>query len=360
MKRRRLKKKIRVTMWILVLLGFFLIGTSILYCYLASPINRKSNAIVEVKITNGMSTKDIAVLLKEKGLIRSSSFFVIYSKLNNCSSLKASTYDLKKSMSTNTIYHEICSGNYGRNSINITFKEGQRITDYAKLIEKNTNNSYDEVIELMKDKEYIKELINEYWFLTDDILNDNIYYPLEGYLFPDTYNFDDKDVSTKKIVTTMLDQSDKYFSEYKESLLNNKHSVNEYITLASMIELEGTNTENRKMIAGIFENRIKINMNLGSDVTTYYALQKPMTGDLTVDEFNSDNLYNTRNKNIKGFPIGAICSISKSSLEAATNPTESDYYYFVADKDKKIYYTKTGDEHLAKVAELKKEGKWLW
>ena len=101
-------------------------------------------------------------------------------------------------------------------------------------------------------------------------------------------------------------------------------------------------------------------MNLGSDVTTYYALQKPMTSDLTKEEFATNNQYNTRKENMLGLPVGPICSISLSSLKAALNPTTNTYYYFVADKLGNIYYTKTSQDHLKKVQEIKEAGNWIW
>ena len=102
-------------------------------------------------------------------------------------------------------------------------------------------------------------------------------------------------------------------------------------------------------------------MNMGSDVTTYYALQKDMTTDLTVTEFQTINLYNTRASNMGGkLPIGPICNPSSSAIEASFNPTNNDYLYFVADKKGKVYYTKSMDEHAKKVQELKDSGNWIW
>lgn len=361
MARRKVKKKVKITIIFLVIIGLLLIASSGIYCYFASPVDTKSQAIIEVEIKQGMSTKEIGELLEKRGLIKNSNFFLIYSKLNNCTSLKAATYDLRKSMSIKEIIDTICKGNtYNKEVINLTFKEGKRITDYAKLISEETNNSYESVIEVMTDQIYIQELINKYWFLTADILNPNIYYPLEGYLYPDTYQFENKDVDIKTIITKLLNQTDNKLSPYKEILLNKKHTIHDYITLASMAELEGTNTENRKMIIGIFENRLKIKMNLGSDVTTYYALQLPMTSDLTSKQFATKNPYNTRDLNMTDIPVGPIASISSSSLEAALKPTASSYYYFVADKLGNIYYTKNSDEHLQKVQEIKEAGNWIW
>ena len=191
--------------------------------------------------------------------------------------------------------------------------------------------------------------------MTNDIFDSRIYYPLEGYLAPDTYEFS-KDSSVKEIIQVMLDQTAKNLSSYRS--LNNIHK---YITLASMAELEGVNTKDRKMIVGVFNNRLAANMNLGSDVTTYYAFQKNMTGDLTAKEFATSNPYNTRASDMAGkLPVGPICSVSKSSIDASINPTANDYYYFVADKNGKIYYNKTSSGHLQTIKEIKEAGNWIW
>ena len=128
-----------------------------------------------------------------------------------------------------------------------------------------------------------------------------------------------------------------------------------------MLEQEGTNKTNRKEIAGVFYNRLQKGMNLGSDVTTYYALQVPMTSDLTTTQFNKANPYNTRGPGMEGkLPIGPICNPSIVSIESSFSPSENDYLYFVADKKGKIYYTKTNEEHLQKVQEIKDKGDWIW
>ena len=102
-------------------------------------------------------------------------------------------------------------------------------------------------------------------------------------------------------------------------------------------------------------------MNLGSDVTTYYAFNQAMDKDLTSEMFNTYNPYNTRSSAMAGkLPVGPICNPSIESIMASINPTKSDYYYFVADKNGNVYYTKTSSEHSAKVKELKEKGDWIW
>jgi len=341
---------------IIVLVISILIGS---FFFLTGPVNSFDKKDIEVEIPSGTSREKIGDILKEKGLIRSKTVFKLYLKINKADNLKAATYLLNKSMDVNTIIKELEKGSkYNPNRVVLTFKEGERVTDYAKLIDKKTNNSYDDVINTISDKKYLNELISKYWFLTDNILDSDIYYPLEGYLAPETYFFENKEVSVKEIITTMLNQEEKVLEKYKDKISSNPHY---YVTMASIVELEGTNSENMKTIASVFENRLKSRMSLGSDVTTYYGLQVAMTSDLTTDEFASVNGYNTRSTTMMGkMPVGPISNPSKEALEASINHEVSDYYYFVADKHGKVYFTKTLSEHNAKVAEIKRNGDWIW
>ena len=352
------KRKAKPLFIVLMIILLFAVGLFISWFYFTSPVSKESNANIEVVIPAGTSTKKIASILKEKNLIKSELVFHLYVKINHIHSLKASTYMLKKSMSMKEIIIVLEKGNtYNPNAVRLTFKEGKRITDYANVIAENTNHTYEEVISIMQNKDYIRTLIQNYWFLTDAVLQDGIYYPLEGYLAPDTYEFKDKEVNVENIIEVMLKEEEKNLEKYQNELSIHIH---DFITMASILELEGTNTENRKMIAGIFNNRMANNMNLGSDVTAYYALQYPMTKDLTTEEFNVNNPYNTRNISKLGLPIGPICNPSISSIEASIYPTNSAYLYFVADKKGEIHYTKTLQEHEKKVAEIKEKGEWIW
>lgn len=343
---------------IFLIIGVLLLGTFGFYQYQVSPTDKSSNAKVEVVIKQGMSTSQIASLLKKKYLIRDEFFFKVYMKLNRRDSIKASTYYLSKNMNLDKIVSLLEKG-ASNTDVSITFKEGKTIKDYAKVVSETTNISEDEFLTKMKDKTYLTSLIKSYWFLTDAILDSNIYYGLEGYLAPDTYNFKDKDVTVEEVIKTLLDQEEKNLSPYKDTL--SKMNVHEVLTLASISELEGLKDTDRKLIVGVFQNRLSKGMNLGSDVTTYYAFNQAMDKDLTSEMFNTYNPYNTRSSAMAGkLPVGPICNPSKESILASINPTKSDYYYFVADKNGNVYYTKTSSEHSAKVKELKEKGDWIW
>ena len=343
---------------IFLIIGVLLLGTFGFYQYQVSPTDKSSNAKVEVVIKQGMSTSQIASLLKKKYLIRDEFFFKVYMKLNRRDSIKASTYYLSKNMNLDNIVSLLEKG-ASNTDISITFKEGKTIKDYAKVLSETTNISEEEFLAKMKDTTYLTSLISSYWFLTDAILDSNIYYGLEGYLAPDTYNFKDKDVTVEEVIKTLLDQEEKNLSPYKDAL--SKMNIHEVLTLASMAELEGVKDADRKLIVGVFQNRLSKGMNLGSDVTTYYAFNQTMDKDLTSEMFNTYNPYNTRSSAMAGkLPVGPICNPSKESILASINPTKSDYYYFVADKNGNVYYTKTSSEHSAKVKELKEKGDWIW
>ena len=343
----------------LVMMGSLLILLAAVYLFLASPVDKNSHEKIEIVVPSGTGVTGIAKILKENNLIRSEVLFTITVKSKGNLYLQASTYLFRQDMSMEDIISELISGSkYNPDVITITFKEGMRITDYAKDIAKATNHSETEVLNTLNDRNFLDNLRQKYWFLTDSIFQDGIYYPLEGYLAPDTYQFDDRDVSISTIVETMLNEMEKELDPYRSQIQDNVHY---YMTMASLVELEGTNTDNRKMIAGIFENRIAANMNLGSDVTTYYALQYPMTSDLTTAQFATINPYNTRASNMRGqMPIGPICNPSLSSLKASIEPTDSNYLYFVADKNGNIFYTSTLSEHEAMVQEIKDKGDWIW
>lgn len=353
------RRKPKPLLIFLILMGSFLIILAAVYLFLASPMDKNDHENVEVVVPSGTGVAGIAKILKENDLIRSELLFTVTVKSKGSLYLQASTYLFSRNMSMEDIISELVSGSkYNPDAITITFKEGMRITDYATEISKTTNHSETEVLNTLNDRTFLENLSKKYWFLTDDILQEGIYYPLEGYLAPDTYQFDNKDVSISTIVDTMLKEMEKELEPYKSHVQDNIHY---YMTMASLIELEGTNTENRKMIAGVFENRIAANMNLGSDVTTYYSLQYPMTSDLTTAQFATVNPYNTRAANMRGkMPIGPICNPSLSSLKASIEPTDSNYLYFVADKNGNIFYTNTLAEHEAKVQEIKDKGDWIW
>ena len=355
---RKLKKKFKI---ILVLVAILLIGIATLlgtYCYFKSPVSNDKKE-VSVVIESGSTISDIATLLKKEGLIKNEAFFKLYVKLKNVSNVYAAKYYFSPSMNLDEIINTLNEGGYNENEISITFKEGINMRGIAKLIKENTSNSEDDVYKTLKDEKYLNSAIEKYWFLTDDIKNSKIYYSLEGYLFPDTYRFNSKDVTVEEIFNKMLDQMEKELNKYKKQIENSKYSVHELITLASITQSEGYNEDDFKNIASVFYNRLKTGMALGSCITSYYGVKKDMTDELLQKDIDASNPYNTRGNNPVSFPVGPISMPGAKALDATLNPIETSYYFFVSDKNNKLYFTKTLNEHERMITKLQNEGLWL-
>ena len=341
-----------------------IVGTCIFYNVGLSPLEKSSGdsdkKIIRVEIKEGMGLSQIADLLEEEKVIRSANIMKIYSKLNKVNGLQAGKYDLTPEEDTKAIIAHIVNGEVADDTVKITFIEGKNMRYIAKTIAEKTTNTEEDVFKLLENENYIDTLIEKYWFITDEVKQKEIYYPLEGYLLPDTYVFESEDVSVKHIFNVILNFTEKFLNDYKEDIENNDLSVHQILTMASLAELEGKSLEDRKEIVGVFFNRIYSGMSLGSDVSTYYAFKVDMGDrDLTVKELNTENPYNTRGPNMSGkIPIGPICNPSKTAIEAALDYTETDAYYFVADKNGKVYFTKNNDEHIKMINKLKKEGLW--
>ena len=322
----------------------------------------KDTTLKEVTIEEG-TIESIGVTLKENNLIKNVTIFKVYTRLTDRTNLKAGIYNLSEDMGVEEIVTILEEGStVNPDEISITFKEGINIRKIATLISENTNNSYDDVIKLMNNDEYINSLIDKYWFLTDDIKNKDIYYPLEGYLFPNTYRFTNKDVSIEDIFTKMLDETERQLADYKDEINKSGLSIHELITLSSIVELEGATANDRAKVAGIFYNRLNSSSypTLGSDATTYYGSKiDDWTVSLTYDELDDcSNKYNTRCSSNTGLPVGPICNPSIESIEATINPEDNDYYYFVADCNGKVYLTKKPSEHNNIINKLKSEYNW--
>ncbi len=342
---------------IIVLLFSITVFLCTLYNFGLSKVSN-DDTLKKVVIEPG-SIDSIAVTLYNNNMIRSKLAFNIYVRLNNKTNLMAATYELSENMGTKKIVDIMNSGENSTPEVSITFNEGLNMRSIAKLIEENTNNTEEDVYNLLKDEAYLDTIINKYWFLSNDIKNTNIYYSLEGYLYPNTYSFLSRNTKVEEIFEKMLDETDTRLSKYRTLFEINTLSIHQILTLASIVELEGVTKEDRKAIAGVFYNRLNSNMNLGSDVTTYYGANIDMgERDLLKSELNECNNYNTRCATFKTLPISPICNPSIDAIEAALEPDNNNYYYFVADKNKKVYFSKTQEEHNDIIDKLKKENLW--
>lgn len=357
----KLKKIWKIIFSLIIAIIILLIVGMIFYNSQLSAVDKKDKVDVVFTIKPGTSKKTIAKNLENSKLIHNDKVFLVYLKLNNIKNLQASTYKLNRTMTAKEIASLINSGKgYNPNEVTITFKEGKNMRSIAKTISDNTNNKYDLVIAKSNDTEYIKKLADKYWFIDNDIEKKGTFYKLEGYLYPNTYVFENKNITVETIFNKMLQETDKVLTKYKKEIEKSDLSTREIITLASIVELEGLNDKDRPNIASVFYNRLNKKISLGSDVTACYAQKIDDTALChNTANFNYKSGYNTRLLSNLGLPTGPICNPSESSIKAVLNAPKTDYLYFVADKDTNVYFFKTKKEFDSKIKELKKNGKWL-
>lgn len=355
MKKRKLSfKKCFIAFLVLILL---IVGTGVgFFFYSLTPVE-KDKVTGKFTINDGTTTIEIIENLKSEGYIRNSYAFRLYMKIYEPQLvIEAGTYNLSPSMSVSEIITEFKEKKYDKpDSKYVTFAEGLTIPKLIRKLNEEFGITEKEVMNALNDEEYINSLIEKYWFLTDEIKNKDIYYPLEGYLFPETYDFY-LNSSVVDIFSKMLDQTDIILSEYKEDIENSKYSVHEILTIASIIQSEGTESENFRNIASVLYNRLNDGMKLECCTTAYYGDKKIQGEDEFGDSYTKVNAYNTYV--IDKLPVGPISNPGEAAISAAIKPAKTKYYFFLSDSSLKLYFSKTYNEHINKQNELISKGMW--
>lgn len=357
-KKIKLNRNGKILVGVIAAIAILLIVCSI-FGFMNRPVSHDDKNI-PVIIEDGDTYSSLASFLKEQNFIRSTLGYKLYIKLNAPKkSLKAGRHYLRRNMSIKQILNVLQESPASENTVMITFKEGINIRGIANLIEEKTVNRADDFYYKLSDQTYLNELIQRYWFLSDEIKNPNIYYSLEGYLYPNTYEFD-RGASVGDIIEKMLNEMEHQLEPYKNTFTKSKYTIHQILTVASLSELEAVSKEDRERVSRVFYNRLDNKMALGSDVTTYYAAKVDMGDrDLYQSELDDVNSYNTRSSSLAGkLPVGPICSASIDAIATAINPAWHDYLYFVADKNRKVYFTKSSSEHDAIIQKLRAEDLW--
>jgi len=358
-KRRLNLKRVFLVLLLLILIAVTALGG--MFFYELSPAN-KGGETIENTVESGTMVNEIFADLESKGLIKSALFMKIYNKIAGGLEIKAGTYSLSSSMDATDIY-KVLGGEVIDNAdtFTLTFKEGGNIRGLINTLEEKTNIKKADVVTKLNDDDYLDKLIDEYWFITDEIKNSDLKYSLEGYLFPDTYTFY-TNATVEDIFKKMLNTMESKLEPFKREIEASDYSVHEILTLASIVELESADPDDRKKISSVFNNRLKDDWDssIGSCVTTYYAFDINMGDrDLSFSEIHDcSGKYNTRCTTYIGLPVGPVGNPGIDSIDATLNPDTTDYTFFVSDTTGKTHFTKSNEEHLAKIAELERQGLW--
>ncbi len=304
------------------------------------PADSRDSSPRVVQIPRGATAAAVARLLSEQGLIRHELAFRLLARFYRVDrGLKAGRYELRPSMSAWEILSRLRRGE--RLKVTVTIPEGWRAEQVADLFARRGFGSREEFLRVLSRREEVAE-----WVPADPALR----YPVEGYLFPDTYVFSGEETPAE-VVSFLVRRFRRVFSPEMESRARELGlTVHQVVTLASVVEKEARLEEERALIAGVFWNRLRSGMRLDADPTVRYALGK-MEGPLLPADLKVDSPYNTYR--YPGLPPGPIASPGLSSLLAVLYPRETPYFYFVARPEGGHVFSRTLEEHNRAIAALR-------
>lgn len=370
--RRKKNNKIaaKIATLLVVFLLFIFCLTAILgYRYLNSSlgaIDSQSKKYVTVEIPQGSGNKLIGQILQQKGLIRNASIFNYYARFKNVSDLHSGYYNLRKNMTVKDIIATLQQGGTASPEKPVAGKiliaEGYTIDQIATAISDNVNTknkndktpyTKDSFLKLMKDTKFISKMNKKYPKLLSNMpAADKAKYQLEGYLFPATYNYYDHS-TLEDIVDDMLSTMNAKLSPYYSQIASSNRTVNDILTLASLVEKEGSTDDDRRKIASVFYNRLSIKMPLQSNIAVLYAMGKlgqktTLKEDATIDtKINSPyNVYANA-----GLMPGPVDSPGLSAIKATIDPADTHNLYFVADVTSgEVHYSEDYATHESNVS----------
>lgn len=333
----------KVIIGIGAVLAMCIIAAGIAYATLSARIETpfSQTAVPErmFVVEKGDDAKTIAARLEKEGFIADAFLFEFYAwDQNISSSLQAGKYLLNASLSPKSIADKIAKGDVARDTVVVTIPEGYGIwTIETKLREAGL---------LVKEKRHLVDLsIGEFGAQHDFFADAPVDANLDGYLFPDTYEFE-REATLDEIIGRILDNfGRKLDAPLREEIRRQGKSIFDIVIMASMIQKEVITPEDMKLVSGLLWKRIAIGMALQVDATVSYALNK---NELSRADLATDTPYNTYL--YKGLPKGPIGNPGKEALLAAIYPTENDYLFYISKPNKETVFSRTLKEHNAAVA----------
>lgn len=325
----------------IIAFGIYKIKSSIDGMYM--PVDVNDNKEYEITIPKGSSASTVATILYDNKIVNNGSAFKdVLQSMGKEGDIVPGVFKLKKSMTLEEIVNAItASKSNNKNTIKVTIPEGFELKQIAKRLNDKNICSEDDFIKASKDMKFFEE---KFSFLDSLSSNKN----LEGFLFPATYEFSEKE-DPYKVISTMLETFELRFSKLADL---NDVDLNKIITLASIVEREAKLDDERPIIARVFLNRINKKMKLQSCATVQYALGERKTK-LTNEDLKVDSPYNTYTH--EGLPPAPISNPGEESIKASLNPAEVDYLFFVVDPSKEggHHFAKTYEEFLKYKKEYK-------
>lgn len=314
-------------------------------------LNQKDRQI-EVVVPQNSTLPSVSALLYDKGVVEQPFTFTIYAgyKLKDEDVIKPGNYIFNSNFAYDQIIIALKTGNTKKEVVTITFIEGSTLYEMARKLEENKVCDADDFLEYMNRGDIDYEYMNQ---IPSDPFR---YRRLEGYAFPDTYEFY-VGMDIPLVADKFLNNFEKRITqEMRDKMKERNLSIDETIILASIIQKEAGDPVEMRMVASVFENRLEtpeVYPNLQSDVTIHYVDKfiKPFLDRSDQPMYDAYNTYVC-----EGLPAGAICNPGIDAINAVIDPEESDYYFFVTDTEGTYYYAKTAQAHYNNVVKASQVG----
>ena len=323
---------------ILAIVGVLIIGGGLGALYLVPNTFAQDDGTQVLVIEKGQTGTEIADMLYERGLIRSTQGFKLWLYLSGTNDkLQTGHYQIPNKVTVRELISLLQEGHV--ESIRVTIPEGYSVGDIAIVLEKN---------QIMKAKDFLAEAKTyvPYPYMKG---TKPATYPVEGFLFPSTYEIP-VGATPRDVIQMMADEMNRYLTPAVKKQIQAQHmSIHDFVTLASIVERESLFDADRPTIAGVFKKRLAHGIPLQSDATISYVLGYAKE-DVTIGDTQLQSPYNTYVS--KGLPPGPIANPGKKSLDAVLYSENTDYLYFVADKEGHNHFSKTYEEHLAAVNKI--------
>ena len=323
---------------ILAIIGVLIIGGGLGALYLIPNTFAQDDGTQVLVIEKGQTGSEIADMLFERGLIRSTQGFKLWLYLSGTNDkLQTGHYQIPNKVTVRELISLLQEGHV--ESIRVTIPEGYTVGDIAIVLEKN---------QIMKAKDFLAEAKTyvPYPYMKG---TKPATYPVEGFLFPSTYEIP-VGATPREVIQMMADEMNRYLTPAVKKQIQAQHmSIHDFVTLASIVERESLFDADRPTIAGVFKKRLAHGIPLQSDATISYVLGYAKEN-VTIGDTQLQSPYNTYVS--KGLPPGPIANPGKKSLDAVLHSENTDYLYFVADKEGHNHFSKTYEEHLAEVNKI--------
>ena len=328
------------------LLLFVVLGLSFFIAFYALASARdllgldKPDKQIEVTVKKDMNFNQVVNLLKDKNVIEQPFTFSVYAELKNLSeTMKPGTYILNSNMAYDQIIMALSYGDSVKDTVTLTFYEGMTIKEIGKKLDENDVCDFDEFIDAVQNGKY------DYDFISRIPMDEHRFRRLEGYMFPDTYEFY-VGMDPEQVVRKFLNNFQKKLTpEMDAKIKNSGMSLDEVITLASIIQKEASEVEEMGKVSSVFHNRMEAPASfpkLQSDVTIFYVEKdiKPFLNKQDQALYDSYNTYVCT-----GLPVAPVSNPGIEAIMAALEPEETPYYFFLTDINGKYYYAKTAEQH---------------